>query len=150
MINQATLSLIKRFEGFSHTIYKCPAGLDTIGYGHVVSDAEKKLFENGISEKEATDLLIKDCQIALNCVSNAVKVKLNDNQIGALVSLIYNIGCRTFSKSRGLKYINNNDFKNAVIELFDSKIGFVKIGDDILAGLVRRRSEELNLWNSNV
>ncbi len=30
------LALIKRFESFSPTIYTCPGGWPTIGYGHVV------------------------------------------------------------------------------------------------------------------
>ncbi len=35
-VTDAGLDLIKRFEGFSPTIYICPAGYPTIGYGHVV------------------------------------------------------------------------------------------------------------------
>ena len=43
-ITQEGLDLIKRFEGFSPTIYICPAGYPTIGYGHVVLDEEKDRF----------------------------------------------------------------------------------------------------------
>ena len=37
-ITDEGLRLIQRFEGFSPTIYICPAGWPTIGYGHVVKD----------------------------------------------------------------------------------------------------------------
>ena len=35
-ITDVGLNLIQRFEGFSPTIYLCPAGYPTIGFGHVV------------------------------------------------------------------------------------------------------------------
>ena len=37
-MTQNGLDLIKRFEGFSRTVYFCPAGYPAIGYGHVVKD----------------------------------------------------------------------------------------------------------------
>ena len=38
-------------EGFSRTVYFCPAGYPTIGYGHVVKDDED--FSAGIDEAQA-------------------------------------------------------------------------------------------------
>ena len=32
-INTAGLDIIKYYEGWSSTVYKCPAGVGTIGYG---------------------------------------------------------------------------------------------------------------------
>ena len=49
-ITRDGLDLIKRFEGFSPTIYICPAGYPTIGYGHVVRDDERAIFADGIDE----------------------------------------------------------------------------------------------------
>jgi lysozyme len=40
-ITQDGIDLIKRFEGFSSTVYICPAGYPTIGYGHLVRDMTK-------------------------------------------------------------------------------------------------------------
>ena len=51
-VTQEGLDLIKRFEGFSPTVYICPAGYPTIGYGHLVRDHES--FEK-ISQEEATN-----------------------------------------------------------------------------------------------
>ena len=48
-ITEEGLSLIKRFEGFSSSVYICPAGYPTIGYGHVV-DALKLAKEMELNE----------------------------------------------------------------------------------------------------
>ena len=47
-ITQEGIDLIKRFEGFSPTVYFCPAGYPTIGYGHVVKKGED--FTGGITQ----------------------------------------------------------------------------------------------------
>lgn len=49
-VTEIGLNLIKRFEGFSPTIYICPAGHPTIGYGHLVRPEERQLFRDGVSE----------------------------------------------------------------------------------------------------
>lgn len=58
------MGLIKRFEGFSPTIYICPAGYPTIGYGHVVLVHEQEQFAAGSPQTEPTELLRKDVRIA--------------------------------------------------------------------------------------
>lgn len=63
-VTEAGLNLIKRFEGFSSTIYICPAGYPTIGYGHVVLANELEQFAAGITSAQATELLRKDVKIA--------------------------------------------------------------------------------------
>ena len=65
-ITQNGLDLIKRFEGFSRTVYFCPAGYPTIGYGHVVKDDED--FSAGIDEAQAEELLRQDARIAERAV----------------------------------------------------------------------------------
>ena len=54
-LTQNGLDLIKLFEGFSRTVYFCPAGYLTIGYGHVVKDDEA--FSAEINEAQAEELL---------------------------------------------------------------------------------------------
>jgi lysozyme len=88
-ISSDGLNLIKKAEGFSPVIYKCSSGYDTIGYGHRVLPGER--FAT-ITKEQAQELLIKDSQVAQDCVNNAVKVPLSQSQFDALVSLVYNIG----------------------------------------------------------
>ena len=89
-ITQNGLDLIKRFEGFSQTVYFCPAGYPTIGYGHVVKDDED--FAAGIDEAQAEELLRQDAQIAERAVLRLINVPLTDGQFDALVSFTYNLG----------------------------------------------------------
>ena len=70
------LDIIKRFEGFSPTIYVCPAGWPTIGYGHVVQDHERKEFEHGIDEGIGEDLLRFDVEVAERAVLRLIQVPL--------------------------------------------------------------------------
>lgn len=79
-VTEAGLDLIKRFEGFSPTIYMCPAGHPTIGYGHVVLAHEQKQFAAGITKAEATELLRKDVGIAERAVLRLISVPLTDGQ----------------------------------------------------------------------
>lgn len=41
-ISQKGLDLIKEFEGFRGSPYRCPAGKLTIGYGHVIDPNVQK------------------------------------------------------------------------------------------------------------
>jgi lysozyme len=149
-ITDATISLVKKFEKFSSVIYPCLAGKPTIGYGHVVNEAEKLKYKNGISAKEADDILREDLQHAVNCLKKLIKISLTANQISALISLIFNVGCGDFASSKALKLINQNNLEKAKIELFDRTIGFVRIGNKIITGLVNRRALEEKLWDLHV
>jgi len=81
-ITQNGLDLIKRFEGFSRTVYFCPAGYPTIGYGHVVKDDED--FSAGIDEAQAEELLRQDAVIAERAVLRLINVPLTGGQFDAL------------------------------------------------------------------
>ncbi len=77
-ITQEGLELIKRFEGFSPTIYICPAGYSTIGYGHVVREDERERFADGTDEQEAEDLLQQDVHWAERGALQLIDVPLTD------------------------------------------------------------------------
>ena len=62
------LALIKRFEGFAPEVYVCTGGWPTIGYGHVVRDAERERFADGIDEATAAKLLRRDVEAAERAV----------------------------------------------------------------------------------
>jgi GH24 family phage-related lysozyme (muramidase) len=149
-ITDATTSLVKKFEKFSSTIYPCLAGKPTIGYGHVVNSAEKIKYKNGISSKEADDLLRQDLQDAVNCLKRLIKVDLHPDNISALISLVFNVGCGEFASSKALKLINDKNLQKAKIELFDPIEGFVRIDGKITKGLVNRRALEAKLWKNYV
>lgn len=143
MINKEALALIKSFEGKMLKAYKDPVGIWTIGYGHTAA-AGPPAPKAGmvITDKMAESLLIKDLVKYENAVKSAVKVPMNENQFGALVSLCYNIGPGNFAKSTLVRKLNAGDISGATTQ-FDV---WVNAGGKKLAGLVRRRDAEQALF----
>ena len=141
-ITQDGIDLIKRFEGFSRTVYFCPAGYPTIGYGHVVKDGED--FSNGIMEGEAEELLRLDAVIAERAVLRLIDVPLTDGQFDALVSFTYNLGGGALQRSTLRRKINREEHT----EVPEQFMRWVWAGGRKLKGLVRRREAEISLYNS--
>lgn len=139
-ITQNGLDLIKRFEGFSRTVYFCPAGYPTIGYGHVLKDDED--FSAGIDEAQAEELLRQDAQIAERAVLRLITVPLTDGQFDALVSFTYNLGGGALQRSTLRRKINREEHA----EVPEQFMRWVWAGGRKLNGLVRRRYAECLLY----
>ena len=135
-ITQDGIDLIKRFEGFSPTVYFCPAGYPTIGYGHVVKKGED--FSAGITQDEAEKLLRIDAQIAERAVLRLITVPLTDGQFDALVSFTYNLGSGALQRSTLRRVINRQNHSNVPSQL----MRWVWAGGRKLRGLVKRRKAE--------
>lgn len=142
-INKETLDLIKSFEGLELKAYKDAVGVWTIGYGHTAA-AGLPNPKSGmtITSQEAENLLLNDLKKYEAPVRNSVKVPLNDNQYGALVSFTYNVGEGNFKKSTLLKKVNARDFEGAAKEFAK----WNKAGGKVLKGLTRRRAAEAELF----
>ena len=143
--SQDAVDLIKEYEGFRARPYKCLAGKNTIGYGHVIST--KRLGQE-VTEEEATKMLRRDLFNFAAYISQRVKVTLKQGQYDALCSLVYNWGCINFNKSKGLVLLNQGRFALAAIEFFSKEKGVVNIHGVFCNGLYRRRQAELKLWQT--
>lgn len=143
-ITQNGLDLIKRFEGFSRTVYFCPAGYPTIGYGHVVKDDED--FSAGIDESQAEELLRQDAQIAERAVLRLINVPLTDGQFDALVSFTYNLGGGALQRSTLRRKINREEHA----EVPEQFMRWVWAGGRKLKGLVRRRAAEAEIYQNSI
>lgn len=130
--------MIKYFEGLRLRAYRCSAGVWTIGYGHTSGVSPDSV----ITREEAEHLLRIDVRDAEACVSSHVDVSLTQNQFDALVSFVFNLGCRRFLTSTLLKKLNDEDYSGAAEEF----PRWVKAGGVIIPGLVRRREEEKKLF----
>ncbi len=137
-ITQDGLDLICRFEGFSHTIYLCPAGYPTIGYGHLITEANKEQFLDGIDELEALDLLKTDVQKAEQSVLRLINVPLTDGQFDALVSFTFNLGGGALQRSTLRRKVNRCENSAVPAEFMK----WVWAGGRKQKGLVRRRKAE--------
>lgn len=138
-ITQDGIDLIKRFEGFCSSVYICPAGYPTIGYGHLVRSGES--FTE-ITETEAEELLRRDVESAERAVLRLVNVPLTDGQFDALVSFTFNLGAGAFQRSTLRRKVN----RQAHTEVPAQLMRWVWAGGRKLRGLRNRRSAESILY----
>ena len=143
-ITQEGLDLIKRFEGFSPTIYICPAGYPTIGYGHVVRDGELEQFAEGVSQEEGEELLRMDIRWAERGVLHLINVPLTDGQFDALVSFTFNLGSGALQRSTLRRKVNREEH----YEVPNQLMRWVWAGGRKLNGLIKRRLAEATLYNT--
>jgi lysozyme len=143
-VNQATINLIKEFEGCKLQAYQCSAGVWTIGYGitAAVDVGIKPAKGMTITQDRAEDLLRLGVDKFATTVDALITAKVNANEFGACVSLAYNIGTGAFAKSTVLRELNagNRDKAAAAFQLWN------KAGGVISKGLVRRREAEKQLF----
>lgn len=150
VINDAALDLICEFEGFVDHWYPDPAlgwKVPTVCYGHTDAAGEPKYAAtkaHRFTPGEGRDILERDLAAVAAKVRASVKVELNDNQFGALVSLAFNIGNGAFGRSTLLKKLNKGDYEGAANEFGR----WVNAGGKRLNGLVRRRAAEANLFRA--
>lgn len=138
-ISESGLDLIKEFESFAAKKYICPAGKQTIGYGHVILQGESL---ETITKDDAESLLMRDLEKFEIGVLSLVTSKVNQNQFDALVSFAFNCGVAALKSSTLLKKLNAGDFLGAA----DEFLKWCKGGGKTLPGLVRRRKEERALF----
>ena len=142
--NEAGQALIKKWEGFSLKPYLCPAGLPTIGWGHVISEAEAVKYASGITLDVANALFARDVRIAEAGVIALITAPLTANQFAALVSFTFNLGAGRLRASTLRRKVNARDYTGAADEF--SK--WVFAAGRKLPGLIKRRAEERMLFNA--
>lgn len=143
--------LIKRWESFEPEWYKCPAGIDTIGYGTTRPVLRSLGIQCGdsVSEEEASTLLRATVrQNIVPGIHQRTRPTLQQHKLDALVSFVYNVGMSAFTASTLLDQINNGREEKAEKEFekwvyyTDPETGEKKVAE----GLVSRRREERYLF----
>lgn len=137
------LALIQRFEGFSPVPYRCPAGLLTIGYGHVITAREKNSLER-IEAVQAEALLAADVVVAEHALARFIRTSLSQNQFDALVSFTFNLGAGALQRSTLRRVVNRGEHEAVPHEL----MRWVWGGGRKLPGLARRRAAEAALYGA--
>jgi len=92
--------------------------------------------------ERAEALLRADLMKAANAVLRLVKIKLNANQLAALIDFVYNCGAGNFEVSTLRRVINRGDFGAVPGQL----MRWVYAKGVKLPGLVKRRRAEAELW----
>jgi lysozyme len=143
-INASGLHIIKQFEGWSATPYRCPANIPTQGWGftRLLNGSKVKMDSPALSKEEAEVILKHELNHFERGVRRLVNVKLNHNQFSSLVSFSFNLGLGNLQNSTLRMKLNRDDYDGAADEFPKWR----KAGGRILKGLVRRRAAERSLF----
>jgi lysozyme len=136
------IALTKGFEGLRLKAYRDCADVLTVGYGHTGPDVVIGLV---IDEARAEELLMADLREAIACVNRAVTAAITQNQFDALADFCFNVGCGAFLNSTLLRKVNAADFAGAAAQF----ALWVHAGGEVVAGLVRRRKMEAEMFVSH-
>jgi GH24 family phage-related lysozyme (muramidase) len=155
-----SVNLIKMHEGFSHTVYNCPNGKRTIGYG----TTNFKLNVHFVTKKQAEQYLVRDVKILLKQITRDNPF-LRDEHYIALIDLGYNVGYygirRTYDKSpdtlfNRLKVYNKSNIHKAKYDsglLYDiMSYSYASFGGGkkvIHSGLLDRRFRSILIWQND-
>lgn len=139
------LAIIKEFEGLYLKAYRDPVGIPTIGYGTIRYPSGKRVqMGQTCSKKQAEEWLAWEINdVIIEPMTEAIKVKVTNNQACALISFCYNLGVGAFKKSTLLKRLNRKEPSARVGDEFNK---WVYAGGKKLKGLVRRRKAERELF----
>ena len=142
-------NLIANFESFSSTVYKCPAGKRTIGFGFT---DKKHLDMAPITEEKAWTILRNEVIPKYRAiVKEIVKVPLTEYQEAALISFTFNCGEGCLKKLVSKKgRLNDGNYEATAKAMKLYVKAKVKGKPTTLNGLVKRRKAEYEMFNQKV
>lgn len=144
-VSDKAIKLIKHHEGVRSKPYKCPAGLWTVGVGHLIGDGKSlpESWNRIFTNEEIDGLLKRDLnRFELGVCKMLPNLSLRQHEFDALVSFSFNLGLGTFQRSTIRQALLRGD-KEAAME---SLIKYCKAGGKILKGLENRRKDERKLF----
>jgi type VI secretion system secreted protein VgrG len=141
LYNTAAL-FIKSEESLKLKPYKCPGGKWTIGWGHVMTKKERRLYRNGISVKQADELFDKDYAKFIKDVKRRFPELKSRKKIILTSMIAFNIGMRFTTDGLGKAIKRGRDIEPYLLQ-------YKMAGGRVSRGLARRRKAELELWNSS-
>jgi lysozyme len=144
-VSNASIQLIKHHEGVRYKPYRCPAGLWTVGVGHLIGDGKSLPAEwnRTFTQAEVNGILAKDLRrFELGVSKMLPNVPLRQHEFDALVSFCFNLGLGCFQRSTIRQALLRGD-KEAAME---SLVKYCRAGGKILKGLQNRRLDERKLF----
>lgn len=134
------IKFIQELEGLRLKAYKDSAGIWTIGYGHI-----KDVYQGMTCTKEQADQWFREDEEDHSWpVGKYITTDLTQNQYDALVSFTFN--CGAGAMQRLSSDINTRNFSRAMARLLTWR----KAGGKVVAGLVRRRQLEKDLFERGI
>ena len=141
------IQLIKHHEGVRNRPYRCPAGLWTVGVGHLIGDGKSlpDSWNRTFTSEEVDGLLKSDLRSFERGVLKMLpNVPLRQCEFDCLVSFSFNLGLGTFQRSGVRQALLRGDKEGAM----ESLVKYCKAGGKILKGLQNRRLDEKALFES--
>lgn len=138
-------NIIIKWEQVKLTAYKDSGGVWTIGIGSTWNWDESRKVRSAdvITEATAYRWFNKEFSIVLENIKDLITVPVTNNQLSALVSLVYNIGLPAFRESDLLEKLNQGKSKEVVAAEFDR---WIYDNGHIITGLINRRKDEKELF----
>lgn len=136
------VDFVKSYEGFYDHHYKCPAGVDTIGYGTTTGWL---MNLKTCTEAQATAALKEDLTRFSIEIRNRLDhdgVAVNTDEFNALVSFAYNCGSSALFGSTLYRNIKNGNRS----DLYNNFTAWCYGGGKKLPGLLNRRIEEYEMF----
>jgi len=131
---------IKSQEALVLKPYKCPGGEWTIGWGHVLTKQERKMYKRGITVEMADELFNEDFERFIQQTQERFPELDDHKQIMITSAIAFNLGHGFANERLGDAIKKGRNIKNYLL-----KYKFAK--GRVLKGLKKRREEELKLWN---
>lgn len=146
-ISDKGIALIKSFEGLRLKPYMDAVGIPTIGWGSTryENGTRVTMQDKAISQARAESLLRATLATYEQGVDALTRDDVSQAQFDALTSFCYNLGVQSLKSSTLLKKVNAKPNDPAIRAEF---MKWVNAGGQKLAGLVKRRAAEADLYFS--
>ena len=144
-VSNAGIQLIKHHEGVRYKPYTCPAGLWTVGFGHLIGNGKSlpREWNKTFTQAEVDGLLKYDLtRFERGICKMLPNVFLRQHEFDALVSFAFNLGLGTFQRSTIRQALLRGDKEAAMASL----VKYCRAGGKILKGLQNRRLDERKLF----
>lgn len=158
--SESGVAQLKLLEGYRSTPYKDRKGCWTIGYGHKIKPGEVFTF---LDKESASKLLMRDVEpivkfLNIHLCNSVNKINLSQNQLDALVILIFNIGEGAFLTSTIFQALKDNKPEEAV-KPWKKWINVTEYVKDMdtgkmikklvpVEGLINRRAVEISMFST--
>ena len=147
-VSNKLIQLLRHHEGVRNKPYKCPAGLFTIGVGHLIGDGKTlpPEWNRTFTNEEIDGLLKSDLRrFELGVSKMLPNVHLKQCEFDCLVCWSFNLGLGAFQRSTLRQALLRGD-KEAAME---SLMKYCKVGGKVLRGLENRRKDEKAMFLAN-
>jgi len=136
---------IARSEGLRLRAYRCPAGVPTLARGRT----RGVKMGDTCTQEQADAWFVEDLTEFTDGVRRVLKRDASDNELGAMVSLAYNIGLAGFAKSTVLKKHNEGDRQSAARAFGLWNKARINGVLQVVDGLTSRRAREAAMYLSD-